>query len=66
MEVFMAMNEFRGKEETDKKDFGKKSVSEQKELSKANQDQSSEKSLNENIAKESADKLDEERARKTH
>ena len=63
----MSMNQYRGREETDKKDFGNKSVEEQKEISKKNisSEQDAEPS-NEKIGEDAKKKFDREQARKIH
>ena len=63
----MSMNQYRGREETDKKDFGKKSVEKQKKLSEENinEEEQDEIPVNENIAQEAKRKAEREQARKT-
>lgn len=56
----MSTNRFRPKEDS-KNNFTKKPVSEQKKISRENAQDSSEKPNNENIAIESAKKLDDKR-----
>lgn len=63
----MSMNQYRGKEETDKVDFAKLSPEEQKKNSKEkmNPDQQNVNS-NEDIAGEAKKKIDDERSKHIH
>jgi|GEM_PF-5046118 len=63
----MSTNQYRGKEETDKKDFGNKSVEEQKEISKNNiSSEQDAEPTNERIGEEAKKKFDREQTRKIH
>lgn len=63
----MSMNSHRGKEETNKKDFGKKSVTEQQEISKRSiPSENDVEANNEKLGQENARKSDEERSKHLH
>lgn len=63
----MSTNQYRGREEENKKDFGKKSVVEQQEISKKSIPENNDaEAQNEKIGKENARKSDEERAKHLH
>lgn len=61
----MSTNQYRGREETDKRDFSKIKPEEQQEISERNiSHEQNEAPINEGIAQREADKLDKERARR--
>jgi hypothetical protein len=62
----MSTNQYRGREETDKKDFAKMTPEEQKEYSKKHQSDQDEEPINEKIAEQEKAKYEKEQARRSH
>lgn len=63
----MSMNQYRGREEENKKDFGKKSTLEQQEISKKSIPENNDvEEVNENTGQEAAKKYDKERSKHLH